>query len=114
MNKGWTGGTGIFGAVALISVLASNVACATPHEPCDVKLTVELTPDVPNPADMGFLGSLLSDQVAYRLNLRRQRSDTLLVLELTGPGPFYRCQNAIKAIRRDGRVLSVRVNQTTS
>jgi hypothetical protein len=73
-----------------------------------------LTPDVPNPIDAGFLGSLLSNQVNYRLNVRRERSDSLLVLDLTGPGPGYRCHNAIEAIRRDGRVLSVHVNKAPS
>jgi len=67
-------------------------------------------PDVPNPTDVGFLSSLLSDQVDYELSLRRERSDSLLVVELTGPGPYYRCRRAIEAIRRDGRVLSVHVD----
>jgi hypothetical protein len=106
--------TGIFGAAVLASVLLCNTATAAAPAPCDVKLTVELTPDVPNPTDEGFLGSLLSDQVDYLLSLRRERSDSLLVLELTGPGPGYRCRRAIEAIRRDGRVLSVHVNEEPS
>jgi hypothetical protein len=106
--------TGIFGAVVLASVLVSNTASAEPPGICDVRLTVELTPDVPNPTDAGFLGSLLSNQVDYLLSLRRERSDSLLVLELLGPGPDYRCRNAIEAIRRDGRVLSVHVNKGPS
>jgi hypothetical protein len=110
MIKGWALRTGTFGAVVLISVLASHVAYAAAPAPCNVRLTVELTLDVPDPTDEGFLGSLLSNQVDYLLTLRRERSDSLLVLDLTGPGPLYRCQNAIEAIRRDGHVLSVHVN----
>jgi hypothetical protein len=110
--KGWPRRTGIFCAVGLVSALISNTASAAPPGVCDVRLTVELTPDVPNPTDTGFLDSLLSNQVDYLLSLRRERSDTLLVLELTGPGPG--CRNAIEAIRRDGRVLSVRVNKGPS
>jgi len=106
--------TGILGSVllgsVLVSALVSNNASAAAPEACDVRLTIELTPDVPNPTDVGFLGSLLSNQVGYLLSLRRERSDSLLVLELTGPGPGYRCRDAIEAIRRDGRVLSVHVN----
>jgi hypothetical protein len=109
---------GIFGAVVLVSVLisalVSNTASAAEPGSCDVRLTVELTPDVPDPTDAGFLGSLLSNQVDYLLSLRRERSDSLLVLELIGPGPGYRCRNAIEAIRRDGRVLSVHVNKGPS
>jgi hypothetical protein len=111
MIKRWERGIGFFGAMALASVLIAGTAYAAPPAQCYVRVTVELTPDVPNPTDSGFLGSLLSNQVDYRLSLRRERSDSLLVLELTGPGPDDRCWNAIEAIRRDGRVLSVHVNK---
>ena len=114
MMKGWPRGTGRVGAVVLVTVLLSNTAFAEAPVPCDVRLTVELTPDVPNPTDEGFLGSLLSNQVDYLLRLRRERSDSLLVLELTGPGPAYRCRNAIETIRRDGRVVSVHLSKGSS
>ena len=114
MIKRWARGMGIFGTAVLVSVLVSNTASAAVPAACDVRLIVELTPDVPNPTDGGFLGSLLSNQVDYLLSLRRERSDSLLVLELTGPGPNYRCRNAIEAIRKDGRVLSVHVNKDPS
>ena len=96
------------------AVLISMTASAAEPAPCHVLLTVELTPDVPDPTDTGFLGSLLSNQVNYRLSVRRERSDTHLVLELTGLGLDQGCQNAIEAIRRDGRVLSVHVNKAPS
>jgi hypothetical protein len=114
MINGPARGMGIFSAVVLLSVLVSSTASAGAPAPCDVRLTVELTPDVPDATDAGFLGSLLSNQVGYLLTLLRERSDSLLVLELTGPGPDYRCQNAIEAIHRDGRVLSVHVNKASS
>ena len=96
------------------ALLIANTALAAAPAACNVELTVELTPDVPNPTDEGFLGSLLSNQVDYLLSLRRERSDSLLVLELTGPGPAYRCRSAIETIRRDGRVLSVHVSKKPS
>jgi hypothetical protein len=114
MMKRWPRGIGVIGAVVLATVLFSNTAFAEAPVPCDVRLTVELTPDVPNPTDEGFLGSLLSNQVDYLLSLRRERRDSLLVLELIGPGPAYRCRNAIETIRRDGRVLSVHVSNGPS
>jgi hypothetical protein len=75
-----------------------------------MRLTVELTPDVPNPTDVGFLSSLLSNHSNYRLTLSQQRSDSVMVLELNGPGPDYRCQDVVETMRKDGRVLSVHVD----
>ena len=115
MTKGGLRWIGTLGAVALASGLVSNTSiAATPAARCDVRLTVELTPDVPDPTDEAFLDSLLSNQVDYQLSLRQERSDSLLVVELTGPGPAYRCRNAVQAIRRDGRVLSVHVHKRAS
>ena len=96
---------------ALIFVVASSTAhAATPPEPCDMSLSVVLTPDVPNPDDVGFLSSLLSNRVDYRLTLQRQDDPSVVVLDLTGPGPDYRCQDVVETMRRDGRVLSVHVD----
>ena len=114
MTKGRLHWMGRFGAVALVSALVSNISLAAAPARCDVRLTVELTPDVPNPADAGFLGSLLSNQVDYLLSVRRERRDSLLILQLTGPGPEYACRNAVETIRRDGHVLSVHVNRRLS
>jgi hypothetical protein len=114
MIEGRKPGRGIFGVMALASMLVFGTAAAATPAACHVRLTVELTPDVPDPTDAGFLGSLLSNQVNYLLSMLRERSDSLLVLELTGPGPDYRCHQAIETIRRDGRVLSVHVNKALS
>jgi hypothetical protein len=115
MTKSWARGLGIsLGAIVLVAVSVSNTASAVGPVPCDIRLTVELTPDISNPTDAGFLGSLLSDHVGYLLSLRRERSDSLLVLELTGPGPDYLCQKVIETIRKDGRVLSVHVDERPS
>jgi hypothetical protein len=104
-------------AAALISVLAplnfaaaSGAASATSPEPCAMRLSVELTPDVPNPRDLGFLSSLLSNHPDYQLTLQHQRDGSVIVLELAGPGPEYQCQNVIETMRRDARVLSVHVD----
>jgi hypothetical protein len=102
--------TVILGALALAALVSGNVAVADPA-PCDVRLSVELTPDVPDPRDEEFISSLLDDQVDYQLTLRREASDTAIVLELTGPGPAYRCQKVLDVIRKDARVLSVHVRQ---
>jgi hypothetical protein len=102
----------ILGAMMLLAALASTsaTAAAAPAS-CDMLLTVELWPDVPDASDAGFLSSLLSNHVSYRLTLRQQRTRTAVVLDLTGPGPDYRCENVVEAMRKDGRVLSVHVYQ---
>jgi hypothetical protein len=102
------------GALILAALLGSDAAAAAAPAPCDIRLSVVLTPDVPNPGDVGFLSSLLGDQTGYQLTLRRQRDGSVIVLELTGPGPDYLCRNVVEAMRKDGRVLSVRVHEGPS
>jgi hypothetical protein len=77
---------------------------------CEARLTVELTPDVPDARDAGFLSSLLSNHSDYRLRLLREIDPSLIELNLAGPGPDYLCQNVIEAMRKDGRVLSIDVD----
>jgi hypothetical protein len=99
--------TSIASMLALALALGSAMAQAASPAPCDVQLAVALTPDVPNPGDDEFLSSLLSNQTGYELTLRQQRSSSVVIVELIGPGPDYRCDNVVAAMRKDGRVLSV-------
>jgi hypothetical protein len=101
---------GVASAALLAAVLAGNVAAASPAM-CDMRLSIELTPDVPEPPDAGFLSSLLNNQVSYRLILLGRQSGSVIVTELAGPGPEYRCRNVVEAMRKDGRVLSIHVDQ---
>ena len=86
--------------------LSANAVAAAPAL-CDLQLTVELTPDVPDPSDAGFLSSLLGNHPGYRLTMLPKRSGSVLDLELTGPGPDSLCHDVIDAIRKDGRVQSL-------
>jgi hypothetical protein len=90
-------------------MLVTNGAAASPV--CVTRLNVELTPDVPDPLDSGFLSSLLSNQTGYRVTLLGRRSGSVIVIELTGPGPEYLCRDVVDAMRKDGRVLSIRLDQ---
>jgi len=91
-----------------VAVVFARVASAR-DERCDVRLSVELTPDVPDASDPGFLSSLLSNHPGYRLELLRQDDPSLIELDLSGPGPDYLCRGVIETMRRDGRVLAIRV-----
>jgi hypothetical protein len=104
---------GILSAAMLAAVLVSNNAAASPVV-CNMRLSVELTPDVPNPFDSGFLSSLLNNQVSYRLTLVGWRPGSVIEIELTGPGPEYLCRNVVEAMRKDGRVLSIHLDQESS
>ena len=103
---------GVLGAAMLAAMLVANSAAASPV--CDMRLNVELTPDVPDPLDPGFLSSLLSNQASYRVILVGRRPGSVIVIELTGPGPEYLCRDVVDAMRKDGRVLSIRVDQEPS
>jgi hypothetical protein len=98
-------------AILIAGMLASVAAGATPAAACERRLAVELTPDVPDPRDTGFLSSLLSNQVGYRLVFLGAMDDTNIDLELRGPGPAYRCQEAIETLGRDARVVSVHASR---
>ncbi len=97
-------------AAVLLAVLAGRTSAAEFPAQCHIRLTVELTPDVPNADDAGFLSSLLSNHPEYRLDLLRLDDPSLIELELAGPGPEYLCQSVIETMRKDARVLSIRVH----
>jgi hypothetical protein len=90
-----------------VGVLCGSTVAAAPPEPCDVQLVVTLTPDVPDAGDDEFLSSLLSDNTAYQLTLRQRPSSSVVIVELIGPGPDYRCRNVVETMRKDARVVSI-------
>lgn len=74
---------------------------------CALRLSVEVTPDVPDPTDPGFLSSLLSNHPGYQLYLMGKVDDTHVILQLQGPGPGERCREVVDSMRNDGRVSSI-------
>ncbi|HKU13226.1 MAG TPA: hypothetical protein VJQ52_02470 [Steroidobacteraceae bacterium] len=70
-------------------------------------LAVKLTPDVPNPADVGFLSSLLNVNTGYKLTMQRQEAGSVIVLDLAGPAAAGGCGQVVDTLRRDGRVIRV-------
>ena len=101
-------------AAALLASLllipgAASADDPAPQPACALSLRVELTPDVPNPSDGGFISSLLGDHPGYQLTLQQVVDDTRVDLRLYGPGPVENCQDVVESMRRDGRVVSIDV-----
>ena len=94
-------------SVAALLLLGSTAAHAQSQPECMMHLVVELTPDVPNPKDEGFLSSLVNDHPASQLNWVKKIDMSFVALDLSGPGPLDHCEDVVDTIRRDGRVLSV-------
>ena len=100
-------------AGTLVALLGLVVTCPVGADPpvaapkCAMRLSVEVTPDVPNPADGGFISSLLGDHPGYQLFLLHVVDDTHVNLQLQGPGPVERCQAVVDSMRNDGRVASI-------
>jgi hypothetical protein len=103
------------GRIGTVVILAALLGCATASAaspaPCDLRLVVGLTPDVPDSRDIGFLSSLVGNHPSYTLTLTQQRNGSVIVVELTGPGPEYACESVVDAMRRDGRVMFVHVRE---
>jgi hypothetical protein len=97
----------ILGALLVATAFAGGSAAADAQTTCLRHLSVELTPDVPNPRDLAFLSSLLT-QPGFQLIWRGQ-NDSAIELDLTGPGPDDQCRAVIAAMRKDGRVQSITV-----
>jgi hypothetical protein len=100
----------IFNAAALVAAaLAGGYAAADVPATCNRHLSVELTPDVPNPRDLAFLSSLLT-QPGFQLAWRGQNG-SVIELDLTGPGPDDQCSAVVTAMGKDARVQSITVHQ---
>jgi hypothetical protein len=99
-----SGATVLFGLLTAYSVHA-DPPIAPPK--CSLSLSVEVTPDVPNPGNGAFISSLLGNHTEYQLFLLSVADDTHVNLRLQGPGPDERCQAVVDSMRSDGRVQSI-------
>jgi hypothetical protein len=99
---------GAGGAVLLLLAgrpLSADAPMAAPQ--CALRLSVEVTPDVENPADPGFISSLLGNNVGFQLFLLNRVDDTHVNLQLQGPGEASNCRAVVKSMREDGRISSI-------
>ena len=92
-------------------MVASGTGSAAPTASCNMRIRVELTPDVPQPLEAGFISSLLGNHAAYRLTLRQQDpyNTSVVALDLAGPAPELGCREVINSMRKDARVVSIDV-----
>jgi hypothetical protein len=97
------------GAALIITASVFDTAAAQTPPACHRHLAVELTPDVPNPRDLAFLSSLLT-QPGFQLSWTGQNG-SIVELDLIGPGPDDQCRAVIAAMRKDGRVQSITVTR---
>ena len=98
-------------AAAMLGAATGRVGAQelTPPAACVMRLSLEVTPDVPNPSDGGFLSSLVGNNVGYQLSVERVVDDTHVNVLLYGPGPAANCQRVLESMRQDGRVQSLDV-----
>ena len=84
---------------------------ATPVATCDMRLRLELTPDVSNPGDVEFINSLVSSHPDYQLSLGRSdlENSSVIALSLTGPDPEAGCRDVVQSMRGNARLVSVEV-----
>ena len=102
--------TALLGLPALLASESSRADPPMAPPTCALRLSVEVTPDVPDPTDPGFISSLLSNYPGYQLYLLGRVDDTHVNLQLQGPGPGERCRQVVDAMRNDGRVASIDVS----
>ena len=90
---------------------ANSTAPAALVATCEMRLRVELTPDVPDPRAARFVGSLVGDHPDYWLTLQGQDLDngSVIALDLTGPGPEARCRQVVNSVRKNAGVVWVEV-----
>jgi len=97
------------GTLGLLGMCSAGAQELAPPPPCVLRLSLEVTLDVPNPGDGGFLSSLVGNNVGYQLSVERVVDDTHVNVLLYGPGPAANCQRVLESMRQDGRVQSIDV-----
>jgi hypothetical protein len=91
----------------VVAAWFATAALAAPPGGCDVRLSVQLTPDAALPKNPGFLSSLVADP-QYELRWIKG-TDTAALLELLGPPSDDNCSDGINRLARSSHVLDVEV-----
>lgn len=99
--------------LATAAVVAVALTCrAHADESCQVRLSLQLTPDAATTSSPGFLSSLIADP---RYSLRWIKgSDTTAVVDLSGPGNDAQCQQGMDVLSRSAHVVSMKKVEQSS
>ena len=95
--------------VALAMALSTSAAADTAPDRCHARLSLKLTPDVPNPRDPSFLSALTADPL-YEITWVNGQ-DSAVVVDLYGPATDYHCEQEINRLGRNGSILELQVLQ---
>jgi hypothetical protein len=98
----------IVGVVLAAVPNTGHAANAIPDR-CHARLSLTLTPDVPDPRDPSFL-SALSANPLYAITWV-EGSDSTAVVDLTGPAIDYHCSEEIRRLSRDAHILDLKILQ---
>ena len=94
-------------ALALPASVLPSLAAAQDVPGCSLRLRVQLEPEVPNPRSAAFLSDLAGDPGFILVLVKPGQYSE--VLQLSGPGPAYRCRHEVERIRKDARVINLTV-----
>ncbi len=98
---------GLLAPMMALAWFGSTVVHAAEPPKCSLKLTVQVSAEVPDAHDEGFLSSLLNNHPAYRLDYLKRVDPSSVALELSGPGTEAKCQEVVASIRKDARVSAI-------
>ena len=101
----------LFISTAITAAFSIAAPAAGPTS-CDVRLSLQLTPDAASTQSPGFLTALVADP-RYQLTWI-QGSDTSAIVQLTGPGSDSQCSEGIDRLGRSSHVQDVKVIQPGS
>jgi hypothetical protein len=91
-------------ALLTAAILLPQLAAAQVTK-CTLQLDVQVTPDVENPRDPGFLSTLVGNP-AYSLVFVR-KSDNGEVLQLSGPPGT--CRDQLEFMRQNSHIINIEV-----
>jgi hypothetical protein len=92
---------------AAVFAVALSLGARAATDSCQVRLSLQLTPDAANTQNPGFLAALVADpQYALRWV---KGDDTAAVVDLLGPASDTQCQEGIDRLGRSSHVVNVKV-----
>jgi hypothetical protein len=99
----------LIAAAALATVLGIGDGESAVPERWHARLSLKLTPDVPNPRDPTHLSTLTANPL-YQITWV-EGDGTNAVVDLIGPATDYHCEDEIRRLGRDAHIMDLKVPQ---